>query len=142
MLRKIASVVLLIIGGLFVSASSSALMVMFKHEEIGAIGGLILLIFAGLATPFMVGGVGLWGWRRWRIVLGVVLTVVGGMFATYAISIPLVMLSPEWELAGGLDVSEMMKPFLKSFALFGVPLLAIGIFLILRQKKRDKRLTA
>lgn len=141
MLRKIASVILLSIGGIFVTASSSMLVVMFKYEEIAAISGLILLIFVGLATPFMVGGVGLWGWRRWRIVLGVVLTIVGGMFATYAISIPLWMLSPEWELLGGPDVSEM-KPFLKSSALLSALLLAIGILLILRQKKRDKRLPA
>ena len=141
MLRKIGGVVLLIIGGSFIICLFLPSIFVFQFEEVVA-GGLVLLVFAGLATPLMAGGIGLWGWRRWRIVLGVVVTVVGAVVVLCAMSIPLVMHSREWEWLGGPEISHLVKPTLKVSALFGALLLALGILLILRQKNRDKSVKA
>jgi hypothetical protein len=139
--RKFASVVMLCVGGFFIMGLFVPFMFMFERNEF-AISGLVLFIFVGLATPFMVAGVGLWGWGRWRIVLGVALTVIGAELAVGAMIMPLVMLSAEWEVFAKADTYSFMQPMFKSSALFGALLLVIGIFLIFRQRERDKRLPA
>ncbi len=142
-LRKIASVFLLVIGGYALMSSlvgSALIFLLLKHMGVAFLFvALVLFIFADFGTGLIVLGAALWDWRQWRRVIGVVLTVCGSMLALVAIAFPLEMLSPQWELYEVTLMSELMKPLVISSALFGALFLAAGIALILWQRKRDKR---
>ena len=135
MFRKVAGVLLLSAGGI---PLMSSLLMSSMVLEIGGRAMIVLPIFAGVGMGLMVAGTALWGWSRWRMVLGIAFTAVGGVLASVAITVPFAMISPEWKMAGGPNASAAMKPMIASSALFGAILLAVGIPLIIRQRKRDR----
>jgi hypothetical protein len=91
----------------------------------------ILLVLAGVA---------LWDLKRWRIVSGVFLVVVSITLFFYASStyiFPRIL--PQGKLPK-LSINPMdLKSMIWSASISGVITLASGVFLIIRQKKLDKR---
>lgn len=137
MFRKVTGVICLAIGGIFIAATGMVGAVVYLRDA--EMGVVITLIYAVIVTLFMLGGMALWGWQRWRILLGATLTSVGGMLAMCAISIPMVIMSPEWKkMATDPEVEEMMPSLAASSGVSGVICLAVGIALLIAQKKRDE----
>ena len=141
MVRKILGAICLVIGGMFIMTLGMVTVFGFSRDvEMGAV---IMLIYLVMATPFTLGGMALWDWSRWRILLGVTLTSAGGMLLMCAITIPMAMLSPEWEkMATDPEVEEMMPALAAGSGVSGVLFLAIGIALIIAQTRRDKAVSA
>jgi len=136
MFRKVASIICLVLGGVFIMTIGMASFVMFERDA--AMGAVVTLIYLALATPFTLGGMALWGWRRWRITLGIVLTAVGGMLAMCAVTLPLVTMSPEWKKIADPNVEAVLPPLIAGSVIFGVICLVAGVALIIGQKRRDK----
>jgi len=65
MFRKIASVLLLSIGSCFLITLPSLFPIVFEQ---GGFAFIIILIFAAIGSSFIVAGLALWDWSRWRIV--------------------------------------------------------------------------
>ena len=139
-IRRVASVILLTIGVSFVPATLMLLVVFLSEGLFHLLALIILAIPIGIAAAVITAGVALWAWNRWRIVLGVVLTVGGGFSALTAAAMPLMMISPEWQAVEAPDDAFMHRVIL-GYVLTALLLAAVGIPLIIAQKRRDQRMT-
>lgn len=139
-IRRIASVTLLTIGVSLVPATLMLLVVFLSEGLFHLLAVIILAIPIAIAAAVITAGVALWAWNRWRIVLGVVLTVGGGFSALTAAVMPLMMISPEWQALEAPDDAFMHRVIL-SYVLTALLLAAVGIPLIIAQKRRDQRTT-
>jgi hypothetical protein len=142
MFKKVASVVLLFLGG-FLLFALTAVFAMSMSGNLSPIAYrnaaiIVLPLFALPGAILMVCGVALWDWKRWRITLGTVLTVTGGLCAVSSLNFGLLKLSPElWEAAGGSQF-PISPIFIGTFLVVGVTLLGIGIFLVIKQNILDR----
>jgi hypothetical protein len=141
MFKKVVSVLLFSIGTSFLMIA----VVPFSLILEGGIIALIVFLFCvAVWIALMMAGLGLWGWRKWRSVLGVVFTVVGSLLVLYASILLSELPSSDGGLAGGSAlsnlISELLKVIMASFLLFGIAHLAIGFALIIKQRKISQRI--
>lgn len=136
MLRKIASVLVLSIGSFCIIGGLVPLFLVLKQNDVESFVGTCVFVVIGIAL--LLGGTALWGWKRRRMVLGVVSTTLGGLLALTAIALPLIMTSPEWRQVSGPKFEEM-SPIIIGCSIFGAVLLVIGIPLIIKQLRRDRQ---
>ena len=97
------------------------------------------LFLYGIFISLVVGGVATWGWDRWRIAFGIVLTGIGG-FAAFAFlgSLPAIM---KFASSGNVDSrgsTESMIIYVIGVILFSLIFIIGGITLITLQRKKDK----
>lgn len=142
-LRKISSVLLLIIGGFILFPNMMMLSVLISEGfDIKAIGDtptiVRCIILVAINIALIIAGVALNEWSRWRFILGNLFTVVGSFLAFLAVTIPLVMLSPEWKLLGAPKAHVDIKAFIVNLILSALLPLVMGISLLVKQNKLDK----
>ena len=160
MFRKILAVIVLVNGGFFLLGGGMLLLLPLaplfsdmsasdmEPPSAGEMGVTVIVfaVFTAIGMGLILGGAAIWDWKRWRIVLGVVFTVAGGDLVLNAVTLPLMMLSSEWKLMQEqmtrVPPSYIMNCIIASCALFGPLLLAIGIPLIIKQRRRDKQAKA
>lgn len=144
MVRKILAVILLSIGGLFVMCPfvmTGVFLTCFagRVSAAEAVGMAVCLVFFVLAGGGLtVAGVALWNWRRRRMVLGVLLTVIGCDAATNAAAFILMPMSKEWELIGNPEAARMLQATTPGFLLLAAVALPVGLLLIQSQRRRDR----
>lgn len=137
MLRRIASVLILSIGGFCIIGGLVPLFLVLKETEVE--GFVVMCAFVVFGIALLLGGAALWGWKRRRMVLGVVSTTLGGLLALTAVSLPLLMISPEWRHVLGPEFDVMSPIIVVGCFIFGAVLLVIGIPLIIKQLRRDRQ---
>lgn len=93
----------------------------FLIESIAAVIGVVILL----------GGTALWGWSRKRIVLGVISTIVAGVFLLMSINFAIMKLV-SFKLGNELLHVSIIWPLV-----FGIIFVTIGIVLIVKQRKID-----
>lgn len=139
LVKKAVGVVLLWIG-----IQGLAMLIPATLIGIGNLGCMSLkvsqaLIMYAIFISLVVGGVTMWGWDRWRIVFGIVLTGIGG-FAAFAflVSLPAIM---RLASSGNLDSrgnTETTIIYVIAVSLFSLIFIISGITLITLQRKKDK----
>lgn len=139
-IRRIASVTLLTVGVSIVPATLMLFVLFLSEGLFHLLAIAILAIPLAIAVLIITAGVALWAWNRWRIVLGVVLTVGGGFSALTAAFMPLIMISPEWQALETPD-DAFISHVILGYVLTALLLAAVGIPLIVAQKRRDQRTT-
>lgn len=107
-------------------------------KETGAEGFVVMCAFVIFGISLLLGGTALSGWKRRRMVLGVVSTTLGGLLALTAVYLPLLMISPEWRDMSSPGFDEM-SPVITGCFIFGAILLIIGIPLIIKQLRIDRQ---
>jgi hypothetical protein len=133
-------VILLTIGVSIVPGTLIVSLGLLSEGLFDVLAALFLAIPTVIAATIITAGVALWGLNRWRIVLGVVLTVGGGFSALTASVMPLMMISPGWQAVEAPD-DAFIHLIILGYVVTALLLAAIGIPLIIAQKKRDQRMT-
>jgi hypothetical protein len=135
--KRGAAVILLVIGG-FLIYMAGFFMVLVRE---GALYFLAVIAFFGaMALVAILAGIWLWSWSRWRMVLGVVLTSVGGFLTLAASSMFLIKGTPEWQdaMGGDAELANLADRMMLDNGLLGTLLLAIGVLAIMVQVRRDR----
>ena len=94
-----------------------------------------LALFAALFAGFAGGGMFLWGYWRWKILSGILLVSAGGIM----LLIGFVLLQSDAFTSGSPKIDPAAMSLMgKKALLVGIPAVAGGIWLILRQRTEDK----
>jgi len=135
--RKAIGIILLCIG-----IQGLAMLILATLIEIGGgeLGDMSLkvsqaLILYAIFISLVVGGVAMWGWDRWRFVLGIVLIGIGG-FTAFAclVSLPAIM-----GLAKSSNTENMIIYYIMAVGLYSLIFIIPGITLITLQRKKMVR---
>ncbi len=151
-LRRMAAVVLFAIAAMFLLTMPlvfSILSDMDMRRKSWRADAAYVAILVGPMVAFLAGGAALWGWKRWRKLLGIVLTVVGTVLLFLSVSsLPSAMLDPQFNKASTVPDSYNFVPFFflgESIldVVFSVAaLIASGILLLVSQSHLDKKNSA
>ncbi len=135
MWMKVVGVILLVFAGIFLyMLMIFAASVPANHAE-KALPSLAM--FAALFAGFAGGGMFLWGYWRWKILSGILLVSAGGIM----LLIGFVLLQSDAFTNGSPKVDPAAMSLMgKKALLVGIPAVAGGIWLILRQRTQDKGL--
>jgi hypothetical protein len=134
--RKATGIILLCIG-----IQGLAMLILATLIEIGGgeLGDMSLKvsqasILYAIFICLVVGGIAMWGWDRWRFVLGIVLIGIGG-FTAFAclVSLPAIM-----RLAKSSN-TENMSIYIIAVSLYALIFIVPGITLITLQRKQMVR---
>jgi len=134
--RKAIGIILLCIG-----IQGLAMLILATLIEIGGgeLGDMSLkvsqaLILYAIFISLVVGGVAMWGWDRWRFVLGIVLIGIGG-FTAFAclVSLPAIM-----RLVKSSNTENMII-YIIAVGLYSLIFIIPGITLITLQRKKMVR---
>lgn len=131
---KVVGVILLVFAGLFLYM----LMIFAASVPANQIKQALpsLAVFAALLASFAGAGMFLWGYWRWKILSGILLVCAGGIM----LLIGLVLLQSDAFMNGSPKVDPVAMALMgKKALLVGLPAVAGGIWLILRQRTNDKK---
>lgn len=135
--RKAIGIISLCIG-----IQGLAMLILATLIEIGGgeLGDMSLkvsqaLILYAIFISLVFGGVAMWGWDRWRFVLGIVLIGIGG-FTAFAclVSLPAIM-----GLAKSSNTENMIIYYIMVVGLYSLIFIIPGITLITLQRKKMVR---
>lgn len=132
---KIVGVILLVFAGFFLYM----LMIFAASVPAGQFTTALpsLAMFAALFAGFAGSGMFLWGYWRWKILSGILLVSAGGIM----LLIGFVLMQSEALTNGAPKVDPVAMSLMgKKALLVGLPAVAGGIWLILRQRAEDKGL--
>ena len=133
--KKVASILLLTPGGLILMAWFMMILPMSSSMP-----GLILLsaIFGVLASAFVIPAVLLWGRKRWAVLVGTLITSVGGMLLMISLMFySFTTIDGFREQFSNVDPTIMEQLMLGSL-IIGIAAALIGALLIILQREYDK----
>jgi peptidoglycan/LPS O-acetylase OafA/YrhL len=126
-MKKVASVIVLTLGTICIYTFLFASILQGVGQ--GSIDPAMFFFLIGI--PLIFGGTALWGWTRWKIVIGIILTVMGGIFALMVVNIPVITKANPAFFNKGTVLLTIELPLAIGFLL-------AGITLIILQKRRDR----
>ena len=132
---KIVGVILLVFAGFFLYM----LMIFAASVPVGQVEKALpsLALFAALFAGFAGGGMFLWGYWRWKMLSGILLVSAGGVM----LLIGFVLMQSNAFTQGSPKVDPAAMALMgKKALLVGLPAVAGGIWLILRQRSLDRGL--
>jgi len=144
-LRNVTGIIFIVIGCNFMISLPMILFMMIddpmKDKLFSIILTFILLSVIPLAIGILIRGI-----ARWKMSLGVPLAVTGGMLIMVAVTIPLSMMSPGWDIAMQSSqpstspemMEKIIRCIIKGSAIFGVLYSIPGGLLIYSQNKISK----
>lgn len=138
--KRIASICLLIPGGLFLNAWLMEIVPMSNVSPIGAF--FISAVFGVFTLLFIVPAVFLWGRKRWAGFLGAFMSAVGGgLFMEAVVFYQLSTVEAFRQQFAQID-PDMIDQLTRGSFIFGIVSLVIGLLLIILQRTNDKKADA
>jgi len=133
--KRVASILLLIPGG-FILFTWFMMILPMSSSALGLI--FLSAIFGVLASAFVIPAVLLWGRKRWAVVVGTLITSVGGMLLMISVMFySFTTIDAFREQFANVNPTIMEQLILGSL-IIGIAAAAIGALLILLQKEYDK----
>lgn len=133
--KKIISVILLVVSGFILITWFMMLLPMS-----GSFFALVFVsgLFGIIASALIVPAIFLWGRKKWAVLLGTLLSSIGGMLLLMALMFYQFTSMPEFSNQFAKVDPGIMDNVIRGSVIFGIATAVVGVLLIVLQRENDK----